>query len=105
MPGLASCYPERFRNRKNLLRACPIPLQRSPSTASTTPTPVAGGPGGAPHGAHQPPHGAPEGPQEGPSLAPRAAHARGSAPSLLDYLRRNDVERYRALIAKLGLRR
>jgi small subunit ribosomal protein S15 len=24
---------------------------------------------------------------------------------LLDYLRRNDVERYRALIAKLGLRR
>jgi ribosomal protein S15P/S13E len=24
---------------------------------------------------------------------------------MLDYLRRNDVERYRALIAKLGIRR
>ena len=29
----------------------------------------------------------------------------GSRRRLLDYLRRNDVERYRALIAKLGLRR
>ena len=29
----------------------------------------------------------------------------GQRRRLLDYLRRNDVERYRALIAKLGLRR
>jgi small subunit ribosomal protein S15 len=29
----------------------------------------------------------------------------GGRRRLLDYLRRNDVERYRALIAKLGLRR
>lgn len=29
----------------------------------------------------------------------------GSRRRLLDYLRRNNVERYRALIAKLGLRR
>jgi len=29
----------------------------------------------------------------------------GQRRRLLDYLRRNDIERYRALIAKLGLRR
>ena len=29
----------------------------------------------------------------------------GQRRRLLDYVRRNDVERYRAIIAKLGLRR
>jgi hypothetical protein len=44
-------------------------------------------------------------PQEGPRVAAGPADAGGPAPAVLEYLRREDIERYRDIVAKLGLRR
>ena len=36
---------------------------------------------------------------------PQDKHSNGKRRSLLDYLQKKDIERYRALIAKLGIRK
>ena len=106
-PGFgASCYPERFRNRKNL-------SPRMPDTTATI----------AEHRLHDTDTGSPEVQvalltgrinhlTEHLKIHKKDHHSRrgllmlvGQRRRLLDYLRRNDIERYRALIAKLGLRR
>ena len=50
-------------------------------------------------------HRAPEDPQAGPCVPAGSAQDGGTAARLLEYIKREDIERYRALIAKLGLRR
>ena len=52
-----------------------------------------------------PPQRAPQGAQEGPPQPSRPASDGRPARGLLDYLKSTDIEAYRALIAKLGLRK
>ena len=59
----------------------------------------------AAHRPHQPPQRAPQGAQEGPPQPSRLLLMVGQRRGLLDYLKSTDIEAYRALIAKLGLRK
>ena len=43
--------------------------------------------------------------KQGSPLAPRAADDRRSPAALFNYLQRKDLERYRALVRELGLRK
>ena len=63
------------------------------------------GPGRDPHRAHQQPHRPLQGAREGQSSRRGLLMMVNKRRSLLDYIRKEDHERYTALIAKLGLRK
>ena len=63
------------------------------------------GPDRHPHCPYQRAHRAPEGPQAGQPLPPRLLKMVGKRRKMLDYLMAKDIERYRAIIAKLGIRK